>query len=66
MERHGALSNLNLRNFASCFIRFRLLESRFHLSNYIPDFFEIERLSAVTSKCTTRGHFKVHHPLGFN
>jgi hypothetical protein len=23
-------------------------------------------LSAVTSKCTTRGHFKVHHPLGFN
>ena len=24
------------------------------------------RLSAVTSKCTTHGHFKVHHPLGLN
>ena len=38
MESHRALSNLNLGNFASCFIRFRLLESRFHLSNCIPDF----------------------------
>jgi hypothetical protein len=24
------------------------------------------KLSAVTSKCTTRGHFKMPHPLGFN
>jgi hypothetical protein len=23
-------------------------------------------LSAVTSKCTTHGHFKVHHPAGFS
>ena len=23
-------------------------------------------MSAVTSKCTTHGHFKVHHPLGLN
>ncbi|MBJ7328223.1 MAG: hypothetical protein JHC52_12865, partial [Chthoniobacterales bacterium] len=43
MESHRALSNLNLGNFASCFIRFRLLESRFHLSNYIPDFLEVEK-----------------------
>ena len=25
-----------------------------------------DRMSAVTSKCTTHGHFKVHHPLGLN
>ena len=25
-----------------------------------------QNVSAVTSKCTTHGHFKVHHPLGLN